>query len=49
MQKILMLAGGGVAALGALAVGVSALVAPKDAFHKCRNVTVTDQLGGAFN
>ncbi|MEO1195867.1 MAG: SCO family protein [Pseudomonadota bacterium] len=48
MQRLLMLAGGGVAALGALAVGVSALVAPRDAFHDCRNVMVTDDLGAPF-
>ena len=49
MQKIFMLAGGGVAALGALAVGVSALVAPRDAFRDCRNVMVPDDLGAPFN
>ncbi len=48
MQQLMMLAGGGLAALGALAVGVSALVAPSDPFHTCRNVVVTDDLGGAF-
>lgn len=48
MQRLLMLAGGGIAALGALAVGVSALVAPSDPFHDCRKVRVTEALGGPF-
>ena len=48
MKQLMMLAGGGIAALGALAVGVSALVAPSDPFHPCRTVKVTDTLGGAF-
>ncbi|MDJ1006979.1 MAG: SCO family protein [Paracoccaceae bacterium] len=48
MRQILMLAGGGIAALGALAVGVSALVAPADRFADCRTLTVTDDLGAPF-
>lgn len=48
MRQILMLAGGGVAALGALAVGVSALMAPADRFAACRGVTVAEPLGAPF-
>ncbi len=48
MKQVLMLVGGGVAALGALAVGVSALVAPSDPFHPCRTAKVADDLGGSF-
>jgi len=48
LRRPLMLAGGGFAALGALAFGVSALVAPEDPFAPCRTVSVAEELGTSF-
>ncbi|MEM9708087.1 MAG: SCO family protein [Pseudomonadota bacterium] len=48
MPKPIMIAGGGVAALGGLAFAVSAVIAPADRFADCRTVTVTEPLGTSF-